>query len=524
MEAAKAPTDLSPLLEAAADFASYPGLQTDASAKEFLDRFPLTLLFSVLQSGLQVSGLEATIVACLDRIFRTKYGASLLVEYASFLQAGLCADSQVVRCLACKSVSYILENAEASGTVVKNIIDCDIYSLLIDCLLKGNERTSAAALDAIKNIGQTQDGIGLIFPSSAQESTNLLNIASHCSSLGRIRVLALIKELFSLSSSVASAVYESNLLNLFEAEINRTDDMLSTLSALELLYELVASPHSSRFLLKTTLLQILIDMISNDLVDSILRSRAILISGRLFSLTNAYADLDESRVTSLLLALNGRLQALEGQDTDEYESLLEALGQIGTSIQGAVLLLTNSSNVARHVFESAFVHHGGGKQLAALHALGDICGANRSEDKMLLTDAAEKCLRQLFYARAASSAKLTPSGLLLSVLQQEPEKRIAAYRLISTLVVRPWGLMEVCSKPEIITIVTEANTEASKIGMEAGFHCCAAISKALSRSNMLYDSTTAEIAAKVHEAVRRGPYLAKKHVEAQPAVMTAERF
>lgn len=54
---------------------------------------------------------------------------------------------------------------------------------------------------------------------------------------GRIRVLALIKELFSFSSSVASAVYEANLLKLFEEEINRRDDMLTTLSALELLYE-----------------------------------------------------------------------------------------------------------------------------------------------------------------------------------------------------------------------------------------------------------------------------------------------
>lgn len=72
MEAADLPADLDLLLEAANDFASYPGagqiprnfilssyqyltkliylflflgLQTDASAKEFLDRFPLPLLF-----------------------------------------------------------------------------------------------------------------------------------------------------------------------------------------------------------------------------------------------------------------------------------------------------------------------------------------------------------------------------------------------------------------------------------------------------------------------------------------------
>lgn len=53
----------------------------------------------------------------------------------------------------------------------------------------------------------------------------------------RIRILALIAKLFSLSSSVATAVYDSNLLNLFVIEINNRHDMLTTLSALELLYE-----------------------------------------------------------------------------------------------------------------------------------------------------------------------------------------------------------------------------------------------------------------------------------------------
>lgn len=53
----------------------------------------------------------------------------------------------------------------------------------------------------------------------------------------RIRVLALIVKLFSISSLVASAVYDSKLLGLLEAEVNNKSDMLTTLSALELLYE-----------------------------------------------------------------------------------------------------------------------------------------------------------------------------------------------------------------------------------------------------------------------------------------------
>lgn len=49
--------------------------------------------------------------------------------------------------------------------------------------------------------------------------------------------MALVVKLFSVSSSVASAVCNSNLLSLLESEINNSNDTLVTLSVLELLYE-----------------------------------------------------------------------------------------------------------------------------------------------------------------------------------------------------------------------------------------------------------------------------------------------
>lgn len=54
---------------------------------------------------------------------------------------------------------------------------------------------------------------------------------------GRVRVLALVVKLFSISSSVASAVYNSNLLSLLEAELSNENDTLVTLNVLELFYE-----------------------------------------------------------------------------------------------------------------------------------------------------------------------------------------------------------------------------------------------------------------------------------------------
>nr|CAD1834447.1 unnamed protein product [Ananas comosus var. bracteatus] len=518
------PPSLAQVLEAASEFASFPGSQSDDSVREFVDRFPLPVLFGVLQGEVYVPGVEDTIVACLDKIFKTKYGASLLPNFAPFIQAGLQANSQAIRCLACKAVSYLLDNADNYGAAEQIIIGYNIYPLLLNCLIEGNEQTSAASLDAIKRIAEVPEGKSIILPTHGEGSMQLKDLAAHSSSLARIRILALIAKLFSVSSSVATAAYDSDLLSLFEAEINSRRDMLTTLSALELLYELVESPHSTRFLLKTTLLQLLTDLISNSSVDSILRSRAALISGRLLSSAEAYMAISESSIAALLSAIDGRLSLLDSQNTDECESALEALGLIGATIQGANLLLISSSDAARHIVESAFDRQSRGKQLAALHALGSISGVDRPEDKILLGEKAEERLKRLIYTTAANSPKLTPSGLFLSVLQQEPEVRLAGYRLIKGLVVRQWCLMEVCSKQDIISIVTDPKIESTKQGMEARHDCCVAISKALSASSLLHDATASGIASKLQEAVKRGPYLAKKHVEAQPLVVTAERF
>lgn len=64
----------------------------------------------------------------------------------------------------------------------------------------------------------------------------------------RIRILSLASKLFSISSLAATAVYDSNLLSLFEDQINQQDDMLMTLSALELLYEVHLMPSLTKWI------------------------------------------------------------------------------------------------------------------------------------------------------------------------------------------------------------------------------------------------------------------------------------
>ncbi|XP_050901779.1 uncharacterized protein LOC127108359 isoform X2 [Lathyrus oleraceus] len=483
----------SQLLEAATDFAHYPGSHSDDSATQFLNRFPLPLIINALRTQFDVPGLETTLVLCLERLFKTKFGASLIPQYMSFVQVGLQADSQAVRSLACKTVTCLVENLDNSYTVAAHLIkEFNIYPLLLDCLINGDEEVAAGAINAIQKLASFPEGMGIIFPSSKGGDTDLGVIASQCSSLGRVRVLALVVKLFSVSMSAASAIHSLNLLSLLEAEIRSTDDTLATLSVFELLYELAEVEHGSEFLSKTSLFQLLSSIISDDSKDSFLRSRAMMISGRLLSKEITYSFIDEP------------------------------------SVRGATLLLSGTLPAARHVIYAAFDRQGPekhGRQLAALHALGNISGETRSENFIKLDAEAEENLLRLLYETASRSSKLTPSGLFLSVLQQESEIRIAGYRMISGLVSSPRCLMEICSRQEIINIVTDPSTETTKIGMEARYNCCKQIHKSLTQSSgVSADPTFAGIKTKLEEAVGMGPYLHKKRVEAQPIVMTADRF
>ncbi|KAG2681831.1 hypothetical protein I3760_11G162000 [Carya illinoinensis] len=283
--------------------------------------------------------------------------------------------------------------------------------------------------------------------------------------------------------------------------------------------------HGTEFLSKTALLHSLSSIISNASTESILRSRAMMISGRLLSKENIYMSVDESSVKTVISTIDKILEPSESRDTDETESALEALGHIGSLIQGAALILSSSPPAARHVIDAAFDRQGHGKQLSALHALGNIVGESRPDNEIILNGDAEESLRRLIYETASKSSKLAPSGLLLSVLQQDSEIRLAGYRVITGMVSRPWFLMEVCSKQEIINIVTDANTVATKIDMEVRYKCCQSIHKAfMSSSKLINDPALAGIVAKLQETVRSGPYLSRKHHEAQPLVRTADRF
>ncbi|XP_057831636.2 uncharacterized protein LOC131042307 isoform X2 [Cryptomeria japonica] len=496
--------DPASIAAAASNFASYPGPVTDAAAKEFLDSYPLPLLFSALESEYEVPGLEASVVSCLERIFKTSYGASLLPQ-----------------CM----VEHFLENSDKDeGIGVHAIAENGLLTSIITCLADGDDNVAKAATEAVKNLAKSTRGLELLFPSKEGEIMHLKQLAMNCSSLVRIRILSIAAALFSISSETAAAVYQSGLLNMFEQELNSTSDMLATLNLLELLYEFAATPNGAKYLLTKNTLHRLAATISNSSVDSMLRSRAMMICARLLSLDSVYSAVDELDVKNVIQAIDMNLELLKFTESNECEIALNSLGQIGLVMQGAELLLCSAPPTARHVIDAAFSRQGRNIQMAGTHALADISGVERSQSTLLLNDQAESCLRNLIYTAAENSSMRSPSNLFWSLLQQEPEVRLAVYRLIAGLVTRPWCLWEVCSKQEIINFVTNPFSETTKEGMEFRHSCCVAINNSLMASDYKNDAAFSQVAEKLQVAIKSGPYLAKVRTESTPLVITQERF
>ncbi|KAJ0475973.1 putative armadillo-like helical, 26S proteasome non-ATPase regulatory subunit 5 [Helianthus annuus] len=95
------------------------------------------------------------------------------------------------------------------------------------------------------------------------------------------------------------------------------------------------------YVLQTNILQLLISIIRNSSAESMLRSRATMISGRLLCKENLLTLIDESGVKAVFSAIDERISLLESQDTDEYEyeCALEALGQIGSCVKAVILAI-----------------------------------------------------------------------------------------------------------------------------------------------------------------------------------------
>ncbi|GBG68340.1 hypothetical protein CBR_g2884 [Chara braunii] len=290
----------------------------------------------------------------------------------------------------------------------------------------------------------------------------------------RVRVMALAAAISSASPKAAEAVQQMGLLDLMVKEVDSGIDVLTQLNALELLAELASTANGADFIAAGNICGRLANIISAEDMDPLVRASALAVAGRLLSSTDSRpSSISQSQTQLVVWAIDTFLERLNnrkanGERIDESEeaAALDALGQIGLNEHGAEVLLMRPSPAARHVFQAAWRPYTGGRQLAAVHALASIMGAERSGPSgPLLSKAAEDCISDLLYSSVAEApGSPTPGDAVWLALQQSPEMRIAVYRLLTVMIARPWGLSEFCLHDKLVDYVTDPRTETTKTG------------------------------------------------------------
>lgn len=513
--------DLSALSTDASQFFSTPGVPSDAATEQFLNQYPLPVLFSALEAGEE---LESLLISTLEKVFNTQFGAVALLQSLPYARSGLEANSPSTRRMTCLGVSKLLERFGDNEVAVEALLANDLVLPLLKAITDGDANVASAVAEAVQNLAKTSLGIDLLFTGKGTVAGHLMELALHGSSLVRIRIFSVIAFLFKHSKQAVPAIKESGILGVLELELSNGSDVLAQMNALELLHEIAVTPDGARFLTDGGLLQQLVSIMGSNRVDALVRSQSIMIGARLISPEGPLSSLvSKEDGLKIVKIIDTFLRTLEGSESREMEAAIDALGRIGMSKLGAELLFQSSPPVAQHIVQVAFTRKGGSEQLVGIHALASVAGSERTEGPVL-SEQAEVSLKDLIFTELERLSKWSLSDLVHWLLEQAYEMRLAAYRLIVPLAARSWFLLNICSNKDIVNFLTDPHVEQAKEGMEWRHSCCVAISSSLGTSGHIIDSSLHEVLEKFQAAVIRGPYFTREKPEAQPLVVTQERF
>lgn len=533
MEIDQQDVDLPLLAAAASGFSNYPGEISDATAQNFLSKFPLPVLLTALETGRDVPGLEPAVVTSLERIFRTPYGRNLLPRTLQYASTGLKAESPLVRKLTCVAIGDLLDaGVSDGGATVRALAESQLAAPLLLAVGDGDASVARAAADALGKLARNPGGLELIFTDKGAGVGVMKDLASQTSATVRIRALAMAASIFGVSEAAAAAVQASGIFNVLAAELDNSDDMLAQLNALELLCELAVTPHGAKFLLGGNLIGRLTSTISNYTLDSLVRSRAMTVAARLTALYDESAGslMSASEAASIVSVFGELLKHLEETeqtvDATEHENALDALSFVGKTVKGAELLFNPQTLVARYVMNAAFVHRALGIKLAGIHALATIAGSERDPSRVLLSDTAEAQLKDMLYSAAGErSSNRTLAGMFLVFFQQSPEVRLAMYRFTSPMLARLWCVRELYASRVLVDYLLDPRLETNKDAMEWRHVCCVAMTTALSAAIERGQIPATETLSRLEEFVRKGPFQGKEEQKgAVPIYATQERM
>ncbi|MCO5572860.1 hypothetical protein L7F22_026619 [Adiantum nelumboides] len=266
--------DLSALRSDASLLYSTPGLPSDAATDQFLNRYPLPVLFRALEAG---DELRNILLPTLEKIFDTQTGGLAILHSLPYAAAGLEASSPSIRRMTSLGISKLIERSVDNEAALQALVASNLTILLLNTVTDRDVSVASAAMKAIQNIAKSSFGINLLlcigsstvyrhpcdnnmkcfhnlgpdsllavdaanfrrilFTENQATAERLRDLVLNGQSLVRIRFFSIIASLFETSKEAVLAIKESGILKVLELELCNKSDVLAQMNALELLHE-----------------------------------------------------------------------------------------------------------------------------------------------------------------------------------------------------------------------------------------------------------------------------------------------
>ena len=209
-----------------------------------------------------------------------------------------------------------------------------------------------------------------------------------------------------------------------------SDDLLVSLASLEILAEVAESSTAAASGLKSiaALTGSLIRVASNRLADIALRTRALIVGGRIAATSTSDSD-------AFVLDMMRLFEALfdEGE-RDVRSAIIDASGAMCVSQRAIADFYASTSPKLVHTMAFNAFRGTGESQIVALHALANVCGAERDADSEMLSEQAEAVIADAcFSACGSKSIGEYIHGMIALKSDHFLPARCGAYRLLSTL-------------------------------------------------------------------------------------------
>ena len=437
--------DADSLLSVARDCETIPGTPSEDVAESFLAAHPWSEVADALRRAVEedeTADVRALCALC-EKMSATTRGIERLAREAGALagngafDAWLASSSASARALACALVGRVFEraSAEAEARALAEATRNALATALATDETEVAHAASRALLFACARFGEgLSETLGVVLAATASERGGEATA----------RGLAFAASAAAANDAAADAVSRSGALDACVREIE-SDDLLAASAAMEILAEVAESSKAAASGLRRipSLSATLVRLALSDDADVGVRMRAIVVSGRIAGTSPSRDDAIVQDVTRALVTLFA-----EEISRDVHDAVVDAAGAICLSNADiASAFVVSSKNAVFDVAHRA-LRGSGESQVIALHALANICGAERGEGRTL-SDDAESIIADACFTVCGSK---TFGDVVCSSITVKSDHflaaRVAMFRALSALGFRRPFAEEIAAHPE----------------------------------------------------------------------------